>query len=310
MGYSGVLLNSFALCSPELESQDVPSLLSQSHSKLRQPSTPLLPAPSRPHRLRKVNGVDDFTLGWVMLGQCLSRDTLDITGYIQWQHGGSSNFDFIKLHNYKIVSTYYNYKSWWRLDLWNRHQRSPLQLHPQTPGFLPAVGNLTTHPFKGWRRQVMRSWSRMSRMSRMSRAAVHIPSSFTTSQKQLNELDEVSISSFSIVSLNRIMGARWCQHGIEQYILFLYFFVPFEILLACSCISSNCLPPTSWMVLDWPTWLDHIGSTSQLNQDHHASLWLPELSKLLTCQLQSAIGIPPKPGQIYPNPDWNIFCDL
>jgi hypothetical protein len=75
-------------------------------------------------------------------------------------------------------------------------------------------------------------------MSRMSRAAVHIPSSFTTSQKQLNELEEVSISSFSIVSLNRIMGARWCQHGIEQYILFLCLSKYFLLAVASARTAS------------------------------------------------------------------------
>ena len=123
-------------------------------------------------------------------------------------------------------------------------------------------------------------------------------------------------------------------------------FCAFRNSFACSCVSSNCFPPTSWMVLDWPT--RSIGSyflsTSPLEswdvetraESHVISrctlqkgcmrmsfpiffhplrwrkyekllfqsqffndpgpprLWLPELSKLLTYQLQnrSAIGIP------------------
>ena len=111
-----------------------------------------------------------------------------------------------------------------------------------TDSWIPSSGGKLDQPFR-WLRQVMDGQGCHGRNS---------PSSFTTSQKQLN-VDEVSISSFSIVSLNRIMGAGWCQHGIAQHIPF---FARFERVLTCSCINSNCLPPhlecnlIYWITLD------------------------------------------------------------
>lgn len=244
MGYSGVLLKILLPIAALSWSPWLPSLLSQSHSKLRQPSTPLLPAPSRPHRLSKVNGVDDFTLGWVMLGHCLSRDTLDTYNDNTEVRRISISLNFITTAFQHITTT--------------RHGED------STCGIgISAVLCSCTHrlldSFLRWE-EVMRSWSRMSRMSR---AAVHIPSSFTTSQKQLNELDEVSISSFSIVSLNRIMGARWCQHGIEQYILFLCLSKYFLLAVASARTASphilngvGLANLIYWIILDlllnWP----------------------------------------------------------
>ena len=83
-----------------------------------------------------------------------------------------------------------------------------------------------------------------------------------TSQRQLNELDKVSIGSFPIVSL-RIMGAGWCQHGIEQHILL---FVPFEIVLLAVASARTASPPhLEWCWTGQPGLLDHIGSTSPLH---------------------------------------------